>query len=257
MHHCTAGAAAKGLAGACDSRWMLVLSGFLSGIRPGFVRVLSHSESATVSHRPSDRLAVGCRDVPSQVTGPNVRPIPAARNAGSPAGTALSSRTVPSSVLAQPGALKRARVPPTALPEPLGSPLTAFPAFGQGNLPVLLWTASSGLPRGFLTYAGSGHEGREPGRPACFLVSPLFDPGRRPGVDGSGRPSSRHPRRLWRAAEGKGGAAWRRDRSRAQPRTGPFGPSMARTHPLPAVSTVALPAPGTGGVIHSGKVQVH
>jgi len=46
-----------------------------------------------------------------------------------------------------------------------------------------------------------------------------------------------------RAAEGKGGAAWRRDRSHAQPRTGPFGPSMAsmaRTHPLPVASTGAL-----------------
>ncbi len=77
-----------------------------------------------------------------------------------------------------------------------------------------------------------------------------------------GRDTSRPDasRRLRRAAEGKGGAAWRRDRSRTQPRTGPFRPSMAstvRTHPLPAVSTVALPAPGTGGVIHSGKVQVH
>ncbi len=48
--------------------------------------------------------------------------------------------------------------------------------------------------------------------------------------------------RLRRAAEGKGGASWRRDRSRAQPRAGPLGPSMAstaRTHPLPAASTVA------------------
>jgi hypothetical protein len=54
------------------------------------------------------------------------------------------------------------------------------------------------------------------------------------------------PRRLRRVAEGKDGAAWRRDRSRAQPRAATrrpgFGPSMAstaRTHPLPIASTVA------------------
>ncbi len=54
-------------------------------------------------------------------------------------------------------------------------------------------------------------------------------------------------RRLRRAAEDKGGAAWRRDRSRAQPRAGPASgrawASTARTHPLPAVSTVALLPP--------------
>ncbi len=65
--------------------------------------------------------------------------------------------------------------------------------------------------------------------------------------------------RLRRAAEGKGGAAWRRDRTRAQPRTGPLGPSMAstgRTHPLPAASTVAPLLREAGKVIHSGKVQI-
>jgi len=56
-------------------------------------------------------------------------------------------------------------------------------------------------------------------------------------------------RRLRRAAKGKGGAVWRRDRSRAQPRAGPLGPSMAstaRTHPLPVASTVALHARAKG-----------
>jgi hypothetical protein len=50
-------------------------------------------------------------------------------------------------------------------------------------------------------------------------------------------------RRLRRAAEGKGGAAWRRDRSRAQPRA---ATGFGREHgehgedpPLPAASTVA------------------
>jgi len=83
-----------------------------------------------VSYRLSHRSAEGCRDVPSQVLGPNVRPIPAARNAGSRAGTALPSRTAPSSGLARSSALKRAETPPTILPKPLGSLLTAFPALG-------------------------------------------------------------------------------------------------------------------------------
>ncbi len=59
------------------------------------------------------------------------------------------------------------------------------------------------------------------------------------GRDAPRPDATQQPRR---AAEGKGGATWRRDRSRAQPRTGPLGPSMAstaRTHPLPAASTVA------------------
>ncbi len=77
-------------------------------------------------------------------------------------------------------------------------------------------------------------------------------------------PSSRHLPHgaARRAAEGKGGASWRRDRTRAQPRAGPLGPSMAstgRTHPLPAASTGA-PVLGAGSascpqgkVVHSGK----
>jgi len=51
-----------------------------------------------------------------------------------------------------------------------------------------------------------------------------------------------HPdaaRRLRRIAEGKGGAHWRRDWVCVQPRIDPLGPSIARTHFLPAASTVA------------------
>ena len=56
------------------------------------------------------------------------------------------------------------------------------------------------------------------------LCSPLFDPGRRPWVVGRDAPRPDPSGAPRRAAEGKGGAAWRRDRSHAQPRTAPgFG----------------------------------
>ena len=77
----------------------------------------------------------------------------------------------------------------------------------------------------------------------AFLSSPLFGPGRRPGVDGSGRPSSR---RLPAAAARSGGQGRRRlapgPDPRAATRSRPLAASMAstgRTHPLPAASTVA------------------
>ncbi len=69
-------------------------------------------------------------------------------------------------------------------------------------------------------------------------------------------------RRLRRAAEGKGGAAWRRDRSRAQPRTAPgFGREHGEHGEDPPL--VRSEHRGTHAgcpqdrVIHSGKVQVH
>lgn len=54
----------------------------------------------------------------------------------------------------------------------------------------------------------------------AFFTSPLFDPGRRPWVECRDVPRPDPFRALRRAAEGKGGAAWRRDRSHPQP---PFG----------------------------------
>ena len=50
--------------------------------------------------------------------------------------------------------------------------------------------------------------------PAPFPVSPLFDPGWRPGLMGRDALRPDAARRPRRAAEGKGGATWRRDRTR-------------------------------------------
>jgi len=54
-----------------------------------------------------------------------------------------------------------------------------------------------------------------------------------------------------RAAKGKGGAIWRRDRSHAQRPV--LGASMARTYPLPAASTVAPNRTSVARVIHRGS----
>ncbi len=63
-----------------------------------------------------------------------------------------------------------------------------------------------------------------------FLPSPLFDPGRRPWVECRDAPRPDPSGAPRRAAEGKGGAAWRRDRSHAQrPASGASIASMART----------------------------
>ena len=68
-----------------------------------------------------------------------------------------------------------------------------------------------------------------------LLCSPLFDPGRRPWVEESGRPSSRQPplaaaRRIGQGRPKAGTGATRSRRLAA---------SMARTHPLTDPSTVA------------------
>ncbi len=67
--------------------------------------------------------------------------------------------------------------------------------------------------------------------------------------------------RLRRAAEGKGGAFWRRDRSRAQPRTAPgFGREHGEHGEDPPLARSEHRGTYAGcpqdGVIHSGKVQV-
>jgi hypothetical protein len=207
------------------------LSGFLSSVCPGPVPFLSRlcrdlKAQRSLTYRPSHRSAEGCRDAPSQIPGPNVWPTPAARNAGPRVGTAFPNRTAPSSVLARLSALKRVGTPLTILPEPLGSPLTAFPASGRRNptRPALddLWWPSLWLPDPCWI---EEREGRDacPVQPA-FLSALCSTPGPAGPLGASLwwdalRPDTSAPAR--RAAEGKGGAAWRRDRSRAQPRTGP------------------------------------
>jgi len=67
-------------------------------------------------------------------------------------------------------------------------------------------------------------------------------------------------RRLRRAAEGKGAAAWRRDRSRAQPRAAPgFGREHGEHGEDPPLARSEHRGTHTGcpqgGVIHSAEVQ--
>jgi len=97
--------------------------------------------------------------------------------------------------------------PCAVLLERLGGPLMPFPASGQGNAPAALdglWRPSLRLPG---PCWAKGHEGGDACPSSPFPVSPLFDPGRRPGVEWSGRPSSRH---LPAAAARSGGQGRRR-----------------------------------------------
>jgi len=56
-----------------------------------------------------------------------------------------------------------------------------------------------------------GHGEEEDLSDLPLLPSPLFDPGRRPWVECRDAPRPDFSRAPRRAAEGKGGAAWRRD----------------------------------------------
>ena len=92
----------------------------------------------------------------------------------------------------------------------------------------------------YVTHSGQSQDAGQPPSLAAFCSTQAG------GQESKARDAFRPDalRRLRRAAEDKGGAAWRRDRSHAQPRAGPLGPSMAsmaRTHPLPVASTAAPP----------------
>jgi len=93
--------------------------------------------------------------------------------------------------------------------------------FRPGGLTGPVWGSGSGRPTA--RWLGPGlvaepSSERSPPEPACFPVSPLFDPGRRPWVECRDAPRPDPFRAPRRAAEGKGGAAWRRDRSHPEPR---------------------------------------
>ena len=163
-----------------------------------------------------------------------------------------------------PGTDKRGRTAASPA-DALGSLLTALLAWGGVGEPLTPLdrpgTPSLRLP-GLCWAAGCQGEASGPVQPP--LLEPPFV--RRPRGSALGaslwrdtlRPDTSTQRR--RTAEGKGGAVWRRDRSRAQPRAGPLGPSMAstaRTHPLPVASTVApLFEPSEAPkVVHSAKFK--
>lgn len=111
-----------------------------------------------------------------------------------------------------------------------------------------------GFPEPPVGLLAGGHEGGKGNRHNLPLSSPLFDPRRRRGVEWSGRPSSRRHQ----AAAARNAGHGRRPLA---PGPEPRGPartrrlagstgSMARTHPLTGVSTVA---PRQDCVFHSWR----
>ena len=117
------------------------------------------------------------------------------------------------------------------------------------------WQPGAGQGKDTRSTAGGDGGGSRPAS-SVFSSSPLFGPGRRPGVDAVGRPSSR--RHLAAAARSGG-----QGRRRLAPGPEPRGPartrrlagstgSMARTHPLPAASTAAPPLRGDEAELSTG-----
>ena len=133
---------------------------------------------------------------------------------------------------------------PGVAPAVAGRNMTAFstnnPTVHPSAVSELSLTCSQAIPD---PSSLADHEEGKAGPAQSFLPSPLFDPGRRPRVDWSGRPSSRP---LQGAAARSGGQGRRRlapgPEPRAATRSRPLAASMAsmaRTHPLPAASTGA------------------